>query len=251
MLEMRGAFIAAPNAPSALVLEDVNWTVAAGEYWAVGGLARSGKTHFLAVAAGLQRPQSGVCRLFGSEVLAGPDALELELRRRVGLVFDGGQLLHHLTLSENVALPLRYHYREGDKDPEARLRELIALTGLEPWAGRHPTDVSRNWQQRFGLARALALHPELLLLDDPLSGLDPRDAAWWIETLAALNQGHALLNNEPVTLIVSGNDLRPWRQSARQFAVLQDKSFIALGDRPALESTTQPVLTDLLRPWHA
>lgn len=248
VLEMRGVDVPSLRSPSELALEDVNWSVAAGEYWAVGGLLRSGKSDFLTVAGGLQPPQRGLCRLFGEDVLSMNESQQLALRRKVGFAFDGGQLLHHLTLSENIALPLQYHHEEAEPDPAARLNDLIALTGLEPWAGRYPTDVSRNWQQRFGLARALALRPELLLLDEPLSGLDPRDAAWWLETLSTLAAGHPVVGR-PLTLIVTGNDLRPWLNSARRFALLQDKSFVVLGDRSALENHSQPVLADLLRPW--
>lgn len=249
VLEMISVSVPALRESSRLVLDDVNWTVRRGDYWAIGGLLRSGKSDLLALAAGLTRPPRGVCRWFGEGSTAGFEEEHLALRRRVGFVFDGGRLLNELTLAENVALPLRYHSGRDEAEPAERIAALVALTDLEPWAGRHPAAVSRNWQQRFGLARALALKPELLLLDDPLSGLDPRDAAWWIDTLEALAAGHALLDGRPLTLVVSGNDLRPWRGRARQFALLQDRSFTTVGAREALEAHSQPALTDLLRPW--
>jgi phospholipid/cholesterol/gamma-HCH transport system ATP-binding protein len=247
VLEMRGVAISALREPSKVLLEDVNWRVSRGDYWAIGGLLRSGKTDLLGVAGGLAQPVRGHCHWFGESAEALLEDERLAIRRKVGLVFDGGQLLSELTLAENVALPLRYHLGDGEADPTGRIETLVALTGLEPWAGQRPAEVSRNWQQRFGLARALALKPELLLLDDPLSGLDPRDAAWWIEKLEALAAGHPLIDGRPLTLVVTSNDLRPWRGSARQFALLQDRSFVALGDRPALDSQHQPVLDDLLR----
>ncbi len=249
-VELRDVAVPALRNPAKLTLENVNWSVAVGDYWAVGGLVSSGKTDLLSVAAGLQRPALGTCRFFGQEFVPDFEDEHLSVRRRVGFVFDGGQLLHDLTLEENVALPLRYHGDAANRNPAARLKDLIYITGLEAWAGSYPAHVNRNWQQRFGLARALARNPELLLLDNPLSGLDPSDAAWWLETLAALAAGHPILNNRPLTLVVSGNDLRPWRQSARQFALLQERQFIVLGDRPALDTQSQPALTDLLRPWH-
>lgn len=250
LLELCGVTVAAPDDPAVTVLQEVNWTVAAGDYWAVGGLARSGKSQLLAVAAGLQRPRDGRCRVFGADTRPEPGAREVAWRRRVGFVFDGGQLIHQLTLTENVALPLRYHQAEGDPDPAGRIEALVALTALEPWASRYPAQVSRNWQQRFGLARALALGPELLLLDDPLSGLDPQDAAWWLETLAALAAGHPLLGGRPLTLVVTTNDLRPWRRSARQFAVLQQGAFLPFPRLPSGEADLPPALAPLLRPWH-
>ena len=251
VLEMRGITVASLRESSRVLLEDVNWTVRRGDYWAIGGLMRSGKSDLLAVAAGLQQPVRGDALLFGGAAISMAEADHLATRRRVGFVFDGGQLLHDLTLAENVALPLRYHLVPGELEPTERRAALVALTGLEPWADRRPADVSRNWQQRFGLARALALKPDLLLLDDPLSGLDPRDATWWTDTLEALAAGHALLDGRPLTLVVTGNDLRPWRGRARQFALLQERSFIALGERAALDAHSQPALAELLRPWHS
>lgn len=250
-LEMRGVTVESLRDPPGAVLENVNWTVRNGDYWAIGGLHRSGKSDLLAVAAGLLRPASGESLLFGCDPFTCSEPEQVAVRRRVGFVFDGGQLLHDLTLEENVALPLRYHLAPGERELAPRLQALVALTHLEPWAGRRPANVSRNWQQRFGLARALALQPELLLLDDPLSGLDPADAAWWLETLASLAAGHTILGGRPLTLVVTGNDLRPWRGRARQFALLQDQSFIALDPSTGLDSLGQPALTALLRPWSA
>jgi ABC-type transporter Mla maintaining outer membrane lipid asymmetry ATPase subunit MlaF len=245
-LEMRDVTVTSLRDASLAVLEGVNWTVATGDFWAVAGLLRSGKSDLMALAAGITRPARGSCRLFGKELVAGFEHERLALRLRVGLVFDGGRLLHHLKLAENIALPLRYHFDEGGAAIDQRLRALVEFTGLEPWADSHPADVNRNWQQRIGLARALALKPEVLLLDNPLTGLDPRDAAWWLETVDALAAGHPLLDGKPLTLVVTGDDLRPWRHRARQFAVLKDRQFIALGSRAELAGHAEPLLQELL-----
>src|SRR5437667_455571 len=145
-----------------------------------------------------------------------------------------------------VALPLVYYLGGRPPEVEARLDALVELTGLEPWADRYPAEVARNWQQRIGLARALALRPEVLLLDSPLTGLDPRDTLWWLETLDALAAGHSILGGRPLTLVVTGDDLRPWLKRARQFAVLKDHQFIALGGRGELGRHPEPLLQDLL-----
>ena len=244
-LEMREVTVTSLKDPAKVVVEGVNWTVAAGDFWAVGGLLRSGKSDLMALAAGILRPAHGTYRLFGKELIAGFEHERLELRHRIGLVFDGGQLLHQLTLVENIALPLRYHLGSGS-DIDQRIRELLQFTGLEPWAESHPVAVTRNWQQRFGLARALALRPEVLLLDSPLTGLDPRDAGWWLETVEALSAGHPIMDRRPLTLVVTGNDLRPWGQRARQFAVLKSNQFLPLGSRADLAGHPEPLLHDLL-----
>src|SRR5262245_12050150 len=189
-LEMRDVTVASLRDPSMIVIEGVTWTVAPGEFWAIAGLTRSGKSDFMAMAAGIMRPARGIYRVFGQELIAGFEHERLAARLRVGLVFDGGQLIHDLTLAENVALPLRYHQGGSGGDLEKRLNALFEMTGLEPWADSYPASVNRNWQQRIGLARALALKPAVLLLDSPLTGLDPHDAAWWLDTVGTLSKGH-------------------------------------------------------------
>jgi ABC-type transporter Mla maintaining outer membrane lipid asymmetry ATPase subunit MlaF len=245
-LEMRDVSVTALRDATDVVLEGVNWTVAPGDFWAVAGLLRSGKSDLMALAAGITRPAHGSCRLFGQELVAGFEQERLTLRLRVALVFDGGQLLHHLTLAENIALPLRYHFDDGGPQIDQRIQSLVEFTGLEPWAGSHPADVNRNWQQRIGLARALALKPEVLLLDNPLTGLDPRDAAWWLETVDSLTAGHPIVDGKPLTLVITSDDLRPWHNRARQFAILKNRQFIPLGGRGDLAGHARTHLQDLL-----
>src|SRR4026207_2428232 len=98
-LEMRDVTVTALRDANHPVLEGVNWTVAVGDFWAVAGLLRSGKSDLMALAAGLTRAGRGTCWLFGKELVAGFERDQLALRLRIGLVFDGGQLLHHLTLA--------------------------------------------------------------------------------------------------------------------------------------------------------
>lgn len=245
-LEMRDVTVPSLRDSSTIVLEGVNWTVAPGEFWAVAGLTRSGKSDFMALAAGIMRPVRGIYRVFGQELIAGFEHERLAARLRVGLVFDGGQLIHDLTLAENVALPLRYHHGDTAADLDERLKALFEMTGLEPWADSYPANVNRNWQQRIGLARALALKPAVLLLDSPLTGLDPHDVAWWLETVSALAQGHPLMDGKPLTVVVSGDDLRPWRHHAARFAILKSGQFVPLGTRTDLAAREESLLQDML-----
>lgn len=245
-LEMIDVTVSTLRDPSVELLRGVQWTVQPGDYWAVAGLHRSGKSDLMAVAAGLMRPRHGMVRIFGRELLAGFEHERVDSRRPVGLVFDGGQLLHHLTLVENIALPLDYHEVGADDQRRTRLQSLIEFTGLESSMNQLPARVSRNAHQRIGLARALALKPRLLLLDNPLTGLDPRDAAWWLDSLDALARGHALLDGQPLTLVVTGDDFRPWQNRARQFALLNGSSFVTLGGREQLRLHPEPLLQVLL-----
>src|SRR5262249_20288108 len=108
VIEMRGVSVGALNDLALVVQENVNWTVQEGEFWVVAGLDRSGKSDLISMTAGLTPPVAGRYRLFGHEMPIFEGEL-LKERLRVGLVFEGGQLLHNLTIRENVALPLRYH----------------------------------------------------------------------------------------------------------------------------------------------
>jgi ABC-type transporter Mla maintaining outer membrane lipid asymmetry ATPase subunit MlaF len=227
-LEMRDVAVPALREPGRTVLEAVHWRVAGGDFWAVGGLLRSGKSDLMALAAGLMRPVRGDCRVFGQAPAAGFEREPTAARPPVGLVFDGGQLLHHLSLAENIALPLRYHRNLSFEQALPEVEAWLRLTGLEAWGRQMPAAVSRNWQQRIGLARALTLQPRLLLLDNPLTGLDPRDAGWWLETLGALARGQLPLCAGPLTIVVTGDDLRPWKGRARQFAALHERAFTVL-----------------------
>lgn len=220
VVEMADVAAGTMRNPEAALVAAVNWTVAAGEFWVIAGLSGAGKSDFLMLTAGLLPPRCGSCRWFGEPPPVAEEA-QLEFRLRVGLGFDGGHLFNELTLAENVALPLQYHERGSAAEIAERVERLLELTELTPWAERSPGMLSRNWQKRVGLARALALAPELLLLDMPLNGADGRHAAWWLDFLTQLAAGHEVMpDRRPVTLVVTTNDLRPWEGGPRRYAVL-------------------------------
>jgi ABC-type transporter Mla maintaining outer membrane lipid asymmetry ATPase subunit MlaF len=242
-IEMVAVTVGSREDLSITVLEDVHWSVAPGDYWVIGGMHDSGKSDFLALAAGLTPPRQGSYRLFGQQMSVEVEAQE---RLRIGLVFDGGKPFHQLTIAENVMLPLRYHRAAGEAEPAERAREIIELTGLSPWAGRMPGTIGRAWEKRVGLARALVLQPEVLLLDDPLGGLDARHIDWWLNFLENLSSGHPYLHGRPMTLAIAAHNLQPWRNKSVWLAVLQDKRFVALGRHSELSSVAEPLVHELL-----
>lgn len=245
VIEMRGVSVGAMRDISFTVLENVNWSVAAGEFWTVAGQQHSGKSDFLMLTAGLMAPADGGCKLFGTDTRTFGEA-KLAERLHVGLVFDGGQLFNQLTIRENVALPLQYH-RDLSSDTAAQeVQTLLELLELTPLADLTPSDISDNWRQRAALARALILKPKVLLLDNPLASLGARHLHWWLRFLDQLWRGHDWCGGQPMTIVVTTDDLRPWRNPSRKFALLRDKIFIPLGSWNEVESVNDPVVKELL-----
>ena len=223
LIEMVDVTLTSLADPRRVVAEGVSWSVMPGDYWVVGGLHGAGKSDFIAAAGGILLPARGKYRLFGKEIEYGFERELVETRLRMGVVFDGGRLLNHLTVAENVALPIQYHLSLSQDDLIARVSELLEAVDLLSVANVYPASISRNRQQRVGLARAMALRPEVILLDSPLTGLDPSDANAWIGILDRLAEGHPAMGGKPATLVATADDFRPWRGHARQFATLRQK----------------------------
>ncbi|MBK7338460.1 MAG: ATP-binding cassette domain-containing protein [Saprospirales bacterium] len=142
-------------------------------------------------------------------------------RLKLGVVFDGGQLLSGMSVAENIALPLRYHRELSPDELAARVNDLLKQMDLATMADRTPGQIGRAWQQRAGLARAMALQPEVLLLDSPLTGLDVRHANWWLGFLDQLSHGHRWMNGRPMTLVVTADDFRPGAVARRSCVCCQ------------------------------
>ncbi len=245
-LDLRGLGVASMRNPNLTVVREVNWTVRPGEFWVVGAPQHSGKSDFLMTLGGIMSPAEGEFSFLG-EAMPIFEESRMAHRLKLGFVFDGGQLLGSLTVAENIALPLRYHSRLAAAEIETRVNALLELTELTPWANHTPVNVARSWQQRAGLARALALTPEVLLLDSPLTGLDVRHTSWWLNFLTALSQGHPLLEGKPLTIVASADDLRPWRHCANRVACLRQRQLAVLGDWAAVAASNESVVKDLLR----
>jgi len=245
IMAMQGVQVSSLRKASQSVLQDVNWTVQAGEFWVVAGLQHSGKSDLLMLAAGLTPPLAGSCQLFGRETRDFGEA-ELAERLRVGFVFDHGQLFNQMTIAENIALPLRYHRNLGEAAAERETRGLLELLELTPVAGARPVNVSRDWLKRAALARALVLQPLVLLCDNPLSGVGLRHRQWWLRFLDQLTQGHAQLGGQPMTVVVTTEDLPPWKNATRRFAVLRDKQFFPLGSWAEMAGANDPMVNELL-----
>jgi ABC-type transporter Mla maintaining outer membrane lipid asymmetry ATPase subunit MlaF len=228
ILEMQGVQVAALRDPSLIVLEELTWSVRPGEFWVVAGSQHSGKSDLLLHAAGLMTPCAGTCRVFGCDTHQF-DETELATRLRVGFAFADGKLFNQLTLAENVALPLRYHQKLTDAETVRRVEALLELLELTPLADALPGNVAVVWRRRAALARALALQPELLLLDNPNGGLTARHRQWQMNFLDELWRGHGFFGGRPMTLVATTDDLPPWQHPRRKFAGVHAGRFTVLG----------------------
>jgi len=244
VIDMLGITAASLGDQRTLVAEGVNWRVEAGEFWVVAGLHGSGKTDFLMLVGGVMAPVRGTYHFMGEGMPIFSEE-RLAHRLKLGLVFDGGRLFNHLTVAENIALPLQYHRNLPVSEIESLLCELLELVGMSHVARKRPSALGRNWQQRAALARALALKPEVLLLDSPLSGLDQRQLNWWLEILCRLSQGHPYYEGKPVTLVATTDNLRHWRARANRFALLNERQLEVLGDWSGVERSGHPLVQEL------
>ncbi len=246
-IEMRGVAVAATGSPQVSILENIDWLVRTGDYWVIGGLQTSGKSLLLAAAGGITNAIRGEVHLFGRNVVDLSQEEHLAALLRIGMVFEGDRgLFTRLTVAENVALPLRYHKNWSEAEAAESVEAFLAEVGLSDSADLLAGRVSRAARHRILLARALVTKPDVLLLDNPLSRLDPRETTWWLGFLKRLSAGHPLIDGRPLTLAVTTDDLRPWREHGRQFAFLDQKRFNPLGGREQLEQSRETLLRELL-----
>jgi phospholipid/cholesterol/gamma-HCH transport system ATP-binding protein len=203
------------------VHEGLDLDVHRGEVLAVVGGSGTGKSVLLRTLVGLNRPTAGSVRLFGQDVYAAKQG-NAGLARRVGILFQQGALFSSLTVLENVALPLIEHAKLPPNEA-ARLAALkIALAGLPPSAGgKLPMELSGGMIKRAALARALALDPDILFLDEPTAGLDPIGAAAFDQLILTLRGALGL------TVFLVTHDLDTLYAIADRVAVLADSRVLA------------------------
>lgn len=224
---------------TAVVHEDINLTVQRGEIFALAGGSGCGKSTLLREIIQLQRPSSGTIEVFGREVWSMSDDEALILRRRLGVMFERGALFSALTVAENVGLPLHEHTGLSDELIDEIAAIKIALAGLPASAGaKYPSELSGGMRKRAALARAIALDPELLFLDEPTAGLDPLSASGLDELVRHLKE----LLGLTILLVTHDIDLL-WRVADR-VAVLGEGHVLGVGTMEELSRSDHPMVRE-------
>jgi phospholipid/cholesterol/gamma-HCH transport system ATP-binding protein len=212
-----------------VVHRDLDLDVRRGEILALVGGSGSGKSTLLREIILLQRPDRGSIEVLGQDAWSLAEAQARDLRRRWGVMFQRGGLFGSLTVRENVGLPLREHTRLSDRLIDEIADFKLALTGLEAGAAaKYPSELSGGMLKRAALARALALDPELLFLDEPTAGLDPASAEGVDQLVARMRDMFGL------TVVVITHDLDLLWEIADRVAVLGDQRVLAVDTMEAL-----------------
>ncbi len=218
------------------VHENLDLDMRRGEILGVVGGSGSGKSVLMRAIIGLRPPQAGSIEMMGFDALSPQVRDSRELERRTGVLFQDGALFSSLTVVENVMVPLKAHYPAlGAKLSEELARLKLSLVGLRPDAGdKLPSQLSGGMRKRAGLARALALDPELLFLDEPTAGLDPIGAADFDTLLRTLQQSLGL------SVFLITHDLDTLYSVCDRVAVLAERHLLVVGPLAEVEHFDHP-----------
>src|SRR5687768_7857896 len=218
-----------------VIHQDLDLDVRRGEIHGVVGGSGTGKSVLMRSIIGLQTPDAGTIDVLGENMIGREEDEAKNIRRRWGILFQAGALFSTLTVAENVEVPLREYFHLTPKLMDEIASYKIAMSGLPPDAGpKYPAELSGGMIKRAGLARALALDPELLFLDEPTAGLDPIAAASFDELIMGLQKRLEL------TVFLITHDLDTLWAICDRVAVLADRKVVAVGTIEELLALDHP-----------
>jgi phospholipid/cholesterol/gamma-HCH transport system ATP-binding protein len=222
------------------VLSGINLEVAHGETLSVLGQSGTGKSVLLKLIIGLQQPDSGSIRIHGQEITGLSREQLNKIRKKVGFLFQNSALYDALTVEQNVGFPLKRHSDMSESERKKRVHELLTSVGMEKDLDKLPGQISGGMQKRVGLARALALSPNILLFDEPTAGLDPITASE-IDALILKMQKEG-----DITSIVVTHDLPGARAVSDRLAVMREGKILTEGSFKELEESKDEFVVHFL-----
>ncbi len=216
------------------VLDDISFNVQRGDTLVIMGGSGCGKSTLLRHMIGSMKPTSGCVKLFGEEITIMKERELERVRLRFGMLFQSGALLASLTVGENVALPLLQHTDKSPDEIEEIVKQKLQMVGLTGFEDLKPDEISGGMKKRVGLARALALDPELLFSDEPTSGLDPIMTAVVDELTLKLAHGSHM------TAVVVSHDMTSAFRIASRMIMLGHGGIVAEGTPNEIRASSNP-----------
>jgi phospholipid/cholesterol/gamma-HCH transport system ATP-binding protein len=227
---------------SHIVLNGISLSVNRGETLAVLGRSGTGKSVLLRLIIGLEKPDSGSVCIHGQNIVGLALDRMGEIRKKMGFLFQHAALYDSLTVAENVAFPLVHHRKDMSRsERRERVNQLLSEVGMEGDIGKMPSDISGGMQKRVGLARALALEPEILLLDEPTAGLDPISSGEIDDLILKLQRERRMAS------IVVTHDLHSARTIANRLALLDQGNVVIEGTFEDLQQSDIGFVEDFLK----
>src|SRR6266487_3111509 len=222
------------------ILHGISFDVVHGETLVILGGSGSGKSTLLRTLVGLERPSSGEIWLKGKNIAAISTEEMDEIRKKIGMSFQGGALFGSMTVGENVALPLHEHTKLEESTIEIILRLKLDQVGLSGFENYMPSQLSGGMKKRAAVARALAMDPEILFFDEPSAGLDPIIAAGVDELILDLKRAFHM------TIIVVTHELASAFLIADRMVLIDKGNVVAIGTTEEMRSSTQPRVRQFL-----
>jgi phospholipid/cholesterol/gamma-HCH transport system ATP-binding protein len=223
------------------VLRGVTFTVPTGAITVIIGRSGGGKSVLLKHIIGLLRPDSGTVSVDGQEIsrLRG-EALD-RVRRRYGVVFQGGALFDSLTCADNVAFPLREKTRRPAREVRARVESALAQVGLEGVGAKYPAEISGGMRKRVAIARALVTEPEIIFFDEPTTGLDPILVNTIHRLILDLHARHRF------TALIVSHEIPEIFEIASRVAMLGEGRIVEEGPPDVMRASTNPIVRQFIR----
>ncbi|HTZ44257.1 MAG TPA: ATP-binding cassette domain-containing protein [Jatrophihabitans sp.] len=204
------------------------------------GPSGTGKSVFLKSMIGLLKPERGSCRVNGTDIVSCSEHQLYEIRKLFGVLFQDGALFGSMNLFDNVAFPLREHTRKGESEIRRIVLEKLELVGLTDTGTKLPGEISGGMRKRAGLARALVLEPEIILCDEPDSGLDPVRTALLAQLLVDLN------TQTDATILVVTHNIELARTLPDNLGMLFRRELVLFGPREVVLTSDEPVVEQFL-----